>query len=195
MNQLSFNLKKNNFRKSLRQLWWNTAYCIKLLFWALELGIVLWLEIYKGLLQAARAWKEVKGHTKRNVMPFTTVAKSRIPPRLNPRSITYWLIVSKLFNLWDLTFLIWTWGIIIPNRRDKWLLNKMVKGLNRVVEKLTDDTASARPSCPNLSCCLTPCSANNDIAELVRLCNSCSCSTEHACHVAPAGPQATVVLS
>ena len=91
MNQLSFNLKKNNFRKSLRQLWWNTAYCIKLLFWALELGIVLWLEIYKGLLQAARAWKEVKGHTKRNVMPFTTVAKSRIPPRLNPRSITYYL--------------------------------------------------------------------------------------------------------
>ena len=104
-------------------------------------------------------------------------------PGLNPRSIAYWLIVSKLFNLWELTFLIWTWGIIIPNHRDKWVLNKTVKGLYKVVEKLADNTASARPSCPSLSCPLTPC-ANNDIADHARLCNSCS--TEHACHVVPA---------
>ena len=113
-------------------------------------------------------------------------------PGLNPRSIAYWLIVSKLFNLWELTFLIWTWGIIIPNHRDKWVLNKTVKGLYKVVEKLADNTASARPSCPSLSCPLTPC-ANNDIADRARLCNSCS--TEHACHVVPAWPQATFVLS
>lgn len=45
----------------------------------------------QGLLQAARAWKEVKGHKKQNVMQHTTVAKSRSSAWFDPRSITYYL--------------------------------------------------------------------------------------------------------
>ena len=66
-------------------------------------------------------------------------------------------------------------------------------GLSTSVKKITDNMASVRLSCPTFSCPLTLCSVNNDIADFVWLCNSCS--TVHMHHIVPAWPWVTFVLS